>query len=53
MDLEGMGKSNHFLHPLHVSTQKGSASTYCGHIVTVCQDVISAHKTTLCGLILF
>lgn len=43
-----MGRSNHFFHPLHASTQKCSASSYCGHVVTVHQDVISAHKTTMC-----
>lgn len=53
MDLGDMGRSNHFLHPLHSSTQKCSVSSYCGHIMTACQDVISGHKTTLCAFIFF
>lgn len=53
MDLGDMGRSNHFLHPLHSSTQKCSVSSYCGRIMTACQDVISGHKTTLCAFIFF
>lgn len=46
MDLEDMGRSNRFLHPLRASTQKSSASSNCGHVVAAGEDL---HETTLCA----